>query len=289
VVYLLGYFYLYLNVIPITMYLCDMQKHISSAQNPTVKRLLQLQEKSRTRKKEGGLIIEGLREIGLAISGHYSITELYVKERFIEDASVQTLINSSQEASVTTLSDEVYSKVAYRDGTESVIAFAKAKTTTLQELQLPKNPLLLIAEAPEKPGNIGALLRTADAAAVDAVIIANPKTDLYNPNIIRSSVGCVFTNQIAMASTEDVISFLQEQNIRIFSAILQEAQPYHTQDYTQATAIVVGTEATGLTAPWREASTQNIIIPMSGAIDSMNVSVAAGILTFEAKRQRGFK
>jgi len=265
-----------------------MLKHISSIQNPTVKRLLQLQEKSRTRKKEGGFIIEGLREIGLAVSGDYTITELYIKERFIEDTLVVALIKSLQNVLIITLSDEVYRKVAYRDGTEVVIAFAKAKNITLQELQLPENPLLLIAEAPEKPGNIGALLRTADAAAVDAVIIANPKTDLYNPNIIRSSVGCVFTNQIAVAQTEDVISFLQGQNIQIFSAILQEAQLYHTQDYTKATAIVVGTEATGLTTPWRAASTQNIIIPMNGKIDSMNVSVAAGILTFEAKRQRGF-
>lgn len=265
-----------------------MHKHISSAQNSAVKRLLQLQEKSRSRKKEGGFIIEGLREIGLAISGQYTITELYIKEGFQEDASVVTLINSSQDASVTTLSEEVYSKIAYRDGTESVIAFAKAKKTSLQELQLPQNPLLLIAEAPEKPGNIGALLRTADAAAVDAVIIANPKTDLYNPNIIRSSVGCVFTTQIALASTEEVISFLQDHNIQIFSAILQEAQPYHLQDYTQPSAIVVGTEATGLTNAWREASAQNIKIPMEGTIDSMNVSVAAGILVFEAKRQRGF-
>ncbi len=274
--------------IGIRMYLCDMHKHISSAQNPAVKRLLLLQEKSRTRKKEDGFIIEGLREIGLAISGNYMITELYIKEGFTEDASVVALIHSLQNASVTTLSDEVYSKVAYRDGTESVIAFAKAKKTTLESLQLPKNPLLLIAEAPEKPGNIGAILRTADAAAVDAVIIANPKTDLYNPNIIRSSVGCVFTNQIALAPTEEVILFLQDRKIQIFSAILQEAEPYHIQDYTQATAIVVGTEATGLTTPWRAASTQNIKIPMSGIIDSMNVSVAAGILTFEAKRQRNF-
>ncbi len=266
-----------------------MHKHISSTQNPTVKRLLQLQEKSRTRKKEGGFMIEGLREIGHAVSGDYTITELYVKERFIEDTLVITLIESLQNVSVTTLSNDVYSKVAYRDGTEFVIAFAKAKNTSLQELQLPNNPLLLIAEAPEKPGNIGALLRTADAAAVDAVIIANPKTDLYNPNIIRSSVGCIFTNQIAVATTEDVISFLKEQNIQIFSAILQEAQPYHIQDYTKATAIVVGTEATGLTQAWRYASTQNIKIPMSGVIDSMNVSVAAGIITFEAKRQRNFK
>lgn len=266
-----------------------MLKYISSTQNPTVKRLLQLQEKSRTRKKEEGFIIEGLREINFAISGGYIPTELYIKEHFIEDDSVVALIDSLDNVAVISLADEVYRKVAYRDGTEAVIAFAKAKKTTLQELQLPENPLLLIAEAPEKPGNIGALLRTADAAAVDAVIIANPKTDLYNPNIIRSSVGCVFTNQVALASTEEVISFLKEQGIQIFSAILQEAQPYHLQDYTQPTALVVGTEATGLTEAWRSASTQNIKIPMNGIIDSMNVSVAAGILTFEAKRQRDFK
>lgn len=266
-----------------------MLKYISSTQNPTVKRLLQLQEKSRTRKKEGGFIIEGLREINFAISGGYIPTELYIKERFIEDASVVALIDSLDNVAVISLADEVYRKVAYREGTEAVIAFAKAKKTTLQELQLPENPLLLIAEAPEKPGNIGALLRTADAAAVDAVIISNPKTDLYNPNIIRSSVGCVFTNQVALASTEETVSFLKELGIQIFSAILQEAQAYHLQDYTQPTALVVGTEATGLTEAWRSASTQNIKIPMNGVIDSMNVSVAAGILTFEAKRQRDFK
>ncbi len=151
-----------------------------------------------------------------------------------------------------------------------------------------ENPLILIAEAPEKPGNIGALLRTADAANVDAFILANPKTDLYNPNIIRSSVGCVFTNTIATGNTEDIITFLKASNINIYSAILQDAAYYHQQDFTKASAIVVGTEADGLSQAWRDASTQNIIIPMSGKIDSMNVSVAAGILVFEAKRQRDF-
>ena len=152
-----------------------------------------------------------------------------------------------------------------------------------------KNPLILIAEAPEKPGNIGALLRTADAANVDAVIIANPKTDMYNPNIIRSSIGCLFTNQIAVENTEGIISFLKENNINIFCAALQASVAYHTQNYTSPTAIIVGTEATGLSNAWLNASTQNIIIPMQGEIDSMNVSVAAGILIFEAKRQRNFK
>ena len=264
-----------------------MHKYISSAQNPSVRRLLQLQEKSRIRKKEGGFIIEGLREIRLAISGDYHLTELYIKESHQEDAAIKDISTSLKNAMVISLSDEVYRKVAYREGTEGVIAFAKAKQTVATDLDLPQNPLILIAEAPEKPGNIGALLRTADAAGVDAFILANPKTDLYNPNIIRSSVGCVFTNQIATGTTKEIIAFLQEKNINIYSAILQEAIAYDTQDYTGATAIVVGTEATGLSEPWRVASSQNIIIPMQGAIDSINVSVAAGILIFEARRQRG--
>ena len=158
----------------------------------------------------------------------------------------------------------------------------------LSDLKLSENPLILVAEAPEKPGNIGALLRTADAANLDAVIIANPKTDLYNPNIVRSSVGCLFTNQIATGTTEDVIDFLIGNNINFYSATLQNSTSYHIQNYTTPTALVVGTEATGLTQLWREKATQNIIIPMQGEIDSMNVSVAAAILIFEAKRQREF-
>ena len=143
-------------------------------------------------------------------------------------------------------------------------------------------------EGIEKPGNIGAMLRTCDAARIDAVILANPKTDLYNPNIVRSSVGCLFTNQIVEASTEDTIAFFKERKINFYSATLQNSTSYHTQDYTLASALVVGTEATGLSEPWRIEATQNIIIPMQGAIDSMNVSVAAAVLIFEAKRQRGF-
>ena len=149
--------------------------------------------------------------------------------------------------------------------------------------------MILVAEAPEKPGNIGALLRTADAANVDAVIIANPKTDLYNPNIIRSSVGCVFTNKLPWATTSEIIAFLKSKHITYLLCALQASVNYNTQDYTKPTAIVVGTEATGLSEEWLKNSTQNIIIPMQGEIDSMNVSVAAGILIFEAKRQRNFK
>jgi len=263
-----------------------MHKHIESLQNSTIKQLLQLQEKSRTRKKEGAFLIEGAREIGIAGRAGVTIAQLYYCEAIISKEAVLEL--SQDQTTLISLSPEVYNKLAYRAGTEGVIAFAKAYPKQINDLELPENPLILIAEAPEKPGNIGAILRTADAAAVDAVIIANPRTDLYNPNIIRSSMGCVFTNQIATGSTDDIIAYLKENSIAIYAAILQEAVPYHTQDFTKPTALVVGTEATGLSEAWRVASTQNIIIPMSGAIDSMNVSVAAGILTFEAKRQRGF-
>ena len=266
-----------------------MFKHISSTQNQTIKQLQQLLEKSRVRKREGSFVLEGRRELQLAIQGDYTITTVYVAPHVFDPENLQELLKK-QEGSVTiiTLSEEVYNKLAYRGSTEGILAFAKAKSTQLDDLILPENPLILVAEAPEKPGNIGALLRTADAAAVDAVIIANPKTDVYNPNIIRSSVGCVFTNQVAIAPSDAVITYLSERNISCYTAILQESQPYHKQDYSTATAIVVGTEATGLSASWRTAAMTPISIPMNGVIDSMNVSVAAGILIFEARKQRGF-
>jgi TrmH family RNA methyltransferase len=262
-----------------------MRKQISSTQNKTIKQLLQLQEKSRNRRKTGSFMVEGARELLLAISANYEVEEVYICPTVIEENQLQAF--KFPDHLITELSSEVYEKIAYRSKTEGILAVLKNKTLDLENLQLTtKNPLILVAEAPEKPGNIGALLRTADAANLDAVIIANPKTDLYNPNIIRSSVGCVFTNKVATGSTSEIIEFLKEKNIAIFSAILQDSEVYTNQDFKQASAIVVGTEADGLSEEWRENATQNIHIPMQGKIDSMNVSVAAGILIFEAKRQR---
>ncbi|WP_178983905.1 TrmH family RNA methyltransferase [Winogradskyella helgolandensis] len=265
-----------------------MSKSISSVQNPFVKQLVLLKEKSRQRKKSGQFLIEGKRELSLAIKGGYKIDTLLFYPELFSESEANAL--SQYKIECIEISKDVFQKLAHRDTTEGVIAVVNSKKHTLEDLKLTsKNPLILVAEAPEKPGNIGALLRTADAANVDAVIIANPKSDLYNPNIIRSSVGCVFTTEIAMASSEDAIAFLKKYNFNIYSAILQESKPYYSQDYTLPTAIVVGTEATGLTEEWRAAATKNISIPMQGVIDSMNVSVAAGILIFEAKRQRDFK
>ncbi len=264
-----------------------MNKEISSIQNIFIKQLAQLKGKSRERKKTGLFLIEGEREISLALKGGYELETILIFPELFSLEQLNSL--TTQQVNTIEVSKDVYQKLAYRDTTEGILAVAKSKDNNINSLAFSSaNPLILIAEAPEKPGNIGAILRTADAANVDAVIIANPKSDLYNPNIIRSSVGCVFTNQIAMGNTTDIIEFLKAKNIHIYCAALQASVNYNTPDFTKPTAIIVGTEATGLSEDWLENSTQNIIIPMQGEIDSMNVSVAAGILIFEAKRQRDF-
>ena len=248
---------------------------------------MQLQEKAKARKQTGTFLIEGQREIELAVHSGYELETVL----FFPDLISISTINQITSATIPLIeiNREVYQKLAYRDTTEGILAVAKTKSMQLSDLTLSQNPLILVAEAPEKPGNIGALLRTADAANLDAVIIANPKSDMYNPNIVRSSVGGLFTNQIAVGTTSEIIEFLQQNKINFYSATLQNSTSYHTQDFTKPTALIVGTEATGLSQEWRDKATQNINIPMQGAIDSMNVSVAAAILIFEAKRQRNFK
>ncbi|WP_297332376.1 RNA methyltransferase [Flavobacterium sp.] len=261
-------------------------KQISSIQNPFIKSLVQLQEKAKARRQSGTFLIEGRREVMLARKGGYTIQTLLFVPELLTENQVRELAGT--QAELIGITKEVYQKLAYRDSTEGLMAVAALKDHSLEKLVLGENPLLLVTEAPEKPGNIGALLRTADAAGLDAVIIANPKSDLYSPNIIRSGVGCLFTNTVATGTTQEVVAYLNKKGISIYSATLQNSVSYHTQDYTQPTALVVGTEDAGLTQQWRDAAKQNIIIPMHGEIDSMNVSVAAAILIFEAKRQRGF-
>lgn len=261
-------------------------KQITSVQNPFIKSLALLQEKAKARKQTGTFLIEGQREISLAIKGGYEIETVLFLPDLVTENQINKLVGSSVQ--LIEINKEVYQKLAYRDTTEGLLAVAKTKSLKLSDLKLSDNPLILVAESLEKPGNVGAVLRTADAANLDAVLIADPKSDLYNPNIVRSSVGCLFTNQIATGTTEEIIAFLKEKNISFYSATLQNSTSYHTQNFTAPTALVVGTEATGLSQKWRDEATQNIIIPMQGEIDSMNVSVAAAILIFEAKRQRGF-
>jgi TrmH family RNA methyltransferase len=183
----------------------------------------------------------------------------------------------------------VYEKMAYRGSTEGIIAVVKAKNhdlSILSPLTSHHSPLIIVLERVEKPGNLGAILRTAEAAGVDAVIVCDPLTDIYNPNLIRASIGGVFSVPVAVCTSEECIAFLKQRQIKILTAQLQDSYEYYDYDMRPATAIVMGTESTGLTQQWREAADAHIRIPMLGRLDSLNVSVSAAILMYEAVRQR---
>lgn len=261
-----------------------MTDFLSSSKNPQIKRLKGVQEKAKKRKEVQLFCIEGDKEIRHALAGGYTIEMLYPKEGHL-DILNDPLFNS---LNAITLEKSLFEQLCFRKNTSTVLALAKIKTHTIEELVLSKKqPLLLIAESPEKPGNIGALLRTADAMGVDAVLLANPKTDLYNPNVIRSSVGCLFSVPIAVGTISSVFSFLEQHNITTFSATLtKEAKNYTQIDFSGGVAIAVGTEDVGLSKQWLAQQSQQIYIPMMGKNDSLNVSVAAGILLAEACRQR---
>lgn len=263
-----------------------MIERITSIHNPKIKNIVKLQQKSSERKKQNLIVIEGLREIGLAIRSGMNLKSLFVCTDIISYEYVMNDIKS--EIQSFEIPKEVFEKIAYRGSTEGVIALAEPRINQLCDLVLRPNPLIIVLESIEKPGNLGAILRTADAAKADAVIICDPLTDIYNPNVIRSSVGCVFTNQIVACSSDETIIWLKEKGIKSHAAALTAKRNYHETDFKGATAIVMGTEADGLTKKWLKATDEQIIIPMSGEIDSLNVSTSAAILIFEAMRQRNF-
>lgn len=262
---------------------------ITSFQNPKVKFIEKL-EKAKNRSESRLFVVEGFREIQLALESNYSIFQLfYCEEILIKDSrnSIFELV-SQHDLEIHQLSVEVYRKLAYRDNKDGLLAVFRARETSLSALILPENPLIIVVESVEKPGNLGAILRTADAAKVDAVIVCDALTDVYNPNVVRSSIGCLFTNQIAIASAVDVLKYLKENNIKSYAAALTAVEFYHHKNYNKATAFIMGTEAWGLSSFWLENADEEIKIPMLGKIDSLNVSTSAAILVFEAKRQRGF-
>jgi RNA methyltransferase, TrmH family len=259
---------------------------ITSIQNPKIKNVLAL-EKPRERRKQCLFVIEGKKEIKMALDAGYKIGNLFFCDELVAPDELKAL--GADDKLLIPVSKDVFDKVAVRENSGGVLAVAEQKTHRLDSLLLKSNPLLLVLESVEKPGNLGAILRTADAAGVDAVIISDPQTDFYNPNVIRSSIGCVFTVPIASATSAETISWLKKNNISIYCTYLKAAKAYHEVDFKKGCSIVMGTEATGLSDTWVENATANIIIPMQGIIDSMNVSTAAAVVVFEARRQRGFK
>ena len=224
----------------------------------------------------------------LAQRAGYIITSLFVCEDILKQDDTYNLeaLKVSSGISLYHISKEVYDSLAYRETTEGVIATARPLEHSLAKINPGKNPLILVIEGVEKPGNLGAMLRSCDAAHVDAVLICDGKTDIYNPNVIRSSLGTVFTQQIIVCETGEAIAFFKKNNIRVFAAELTATNFYFSENLKQPSAVVVGTEATGLSAEWITAADTRIKIPMLGQIDSLNVSVSAAVLLFEAVRQR---
>ena len=242
---------------------------ITSAQNPKVKLLLELQEKSKTRRKEGLFVVEGQRELLHCIEAGYKAHAVFVCMDILQESALEEIANAvGNGCNFFEIPKHLYEKVAYRGSTEGVIAELKCKQHGLDSLNIKENPLVVVLEAVEKPGNLGAILRSADAAGAD------------------SSIGGIFTVPTAAASSEETIKWLKSNNIKIYTAQLQDSEWYYDTDMTKGTAIVMGTEATGLTDVWRKAADAHIKIPMLGRLDSLNVSVSAAILLFEAVRQR---
>ena len=265
---------------------------LSSPHNPRIKQLLRLQQKSAERRAQGLTLVEGLRELAIAVEAGVPVVALYTCPELAGETGFASLQNLfSHNTSVPEwyeVTRSVFEKVAYREGSDGLLAVLRTPTRSLADLHLPPNPLVIVLEAVEKPGNLGAVLRTADAAPVDAVLIGDARTDLFNPNVIRASIGCVFTVPTVAAPVADILAFLREKGIRTYAAALApEARNYTEYNFRGPTALVMGTEADGLTTHVREACDETIIIPMRGRIDSLNVSVATAVLTFEAVRQRG--
>ena len=261
---------------------------ITSKNNLKVKNLLHLQKASE-RRQQNIFVIEGVKEVEKALKSGYHFDTVFFDPSILRDPQLIEKISSLNEPKIFQVTTEVFEKMAYREGSGGIIVLSKPRQHELKDLVLSENPLVLVVESIEKPGNMGAIYRTADAAGIDAIIICDPKTDLYNPNAVRASLGCVFTVPTALTTTQEAIKYLNYNNIAIYSTYLNAAVPYNEVDFTKASAVVMGTESTGISRAWVEASSANIIIPMRGEADSLNVGISAAIVVFEAARQRNFE
>lgn len=254
---------------------------IESLQNPKIKNLLKLQEKSRERKKQGLFVVEGVQENQLAMNAGFEPVEFFIcPSIFSESLDLEAQFQ-------TKVSKPLFEKIAYRGTTGGIIGVYKTKHVDLQDVQLSEKALIVVLERVEKPGNLGAVLRTCDGAGVDLVVVCDPLVDFFNPNVIRSSVGTIFTNQLVSTTKEELVNWLKKNQIQLFSTYLNEdTKSLYQIEFSKSSAIVFGTEAFGLTDFWVEHSDELVKIPMNGKVDSLNVSNAAAICIYEAVRQK---
>jgi len=261
-------------------------RKLTSLQNPLVKNVLLLQEKARERSAQGLFVVEGSREIRLAVLSGFRLATLIYCPEILKRGHDAEGIFSQQDIETIEVTRPVYNRMAYRKDAEGILALAAPRLLDFQGIRLSENPLVLVLESVEKPGNLGAVLRTADAANIEAVIICDPQTDPYNPNSVRSSLGCIFTIPVVVSSGDTTRQWLKEKHIPSYAAALGAELLYYNCDFHGPAAFIMGTESTGLSDPWLKEADFLIKIPMGGKVDSMNVSVSAAILVFEAVRQR---
>jgi RNA methyltransferase, TrmH family len=255
-------------------------KKIVSSENAEIKNIIKL-KKPRERKKQGLIVIEGRHEISMAVSAGTKIKMLYVSSDFSSDINFKIDISCCTE-----VSKEVFKKMSSRENPDGYFALAYVKERGLEKIRLSVSPLIVILDGVEKPGNIGAIIRTCDAVKADAILICGSQNDIYNQNTIRASLGTVFTKQVVLCSSEKAIDWLKKNNIKMFATSLDAKESYTEKDFRKSTALVIGAEHEGISKHWINAGADLIKIPMLGKIDSLNASVSAGVAMYEILRQR---
>jgi TrmH family RNA methyltransferase len=260
---------------------------ITSPANDRIKRLVRLRDR-RERDRSRRFLVEGYREIGRALEGGVEVEEIYVCPELYLGENEPALVAgvAATGAEVVPTSETPFRKVSYRDRPDGLLAVACQFATNLDRLDPTPPALLLVVESIEKPGNLGTMLRTAEAAGAGGVIVCEPTTDPFNPNVVRASIGTLFRVPLAVASTPETISWLRNRGITSLAATPAGARPHHATDLTGPVALVIGSEQYGLTDAWLHGADGRVVIPMRGSVDSLNAAMSAGILLFEALRQR---
>lgn len=263
------------------------EPRITSTQNPRVKHLVRLRSR-RHRDTEGLFTIEGYRELTRAIDSGIELEEVAYCPSLFLGANERALLEAAKVAGAHLIefAEDPFRKVSYRDRPEGLIGLARQFPTGLDRLEPGPNPLVLVVESIEKPGNLGTMLRTADAAGADAVIVSDPATDPFNPNVVRASLGCLFLVPLAVASNTDTLAWLTACKIKTFAATPAGERLHWEADYRKPSALAIGSEQYGLSETWMTAADEQVRIPMLGDADSLNAAMAAGVMLYEAVRQR---
>lgn len=267
-----------------------MRAKITSVSNPRIKQLVRLRKRSQ-RDALQLILIDGIRELQRALDAQVVIKELFVCPELVQDyqePETAALIEKQlkDKTVVYEVTESIFNKIGFGERKEGVLAVGEIKKKDLAQVELSKNPCILVVEDVEKPGNLGAILRTCDGAGIDAVFICQNRTDIYNPNVIRASLGTVFTNQVIACTNTEAQDFLQDRQIRVVAATPEAECIYTKVNLKDPVAVVVGREDKGLSEQWMKIASEHVRIPMKGQADSLNVSVSTGLLLYETLRQR---